>query len=76
MLQEESTELALAARKYIRVQNDENFDALTEEIADVEILIEQIKTAMLPEASYEVLKWKVYKLHRLNQRINEQKFES
>ena len=41
--QEEATELALAVRKHIRNNNNESFNNLIEEIADVEIMIEQIK---------------------------------
>ena len=48
MAQEEATELALACRKFIRVQNEKNFNNIAEEIADVEIMIYQIKL-MFPE---------------------------
>lgn len=43
MAQEEATELALAVRKYIRKDDDITFSQLVEEIADVEIMIEQIQ---------------------------------
>ncbi|AGO48371.1 nucleoside triphosphate pyrophosphohydrolase [Cellulophaga phage phi10:1] len=42
MAQEEATELALAVRKHIRNNNDASFSNLIEEIADTEIMIEQI----------------------------------
>lgn len=75
MLQEESTELALAVRKFIRVQNDEKFKDLASEIADVEIMIKQINI-MFPTINNIVKEQKTFKLERLNDRLNKLKYES
>lgn len=75
MLQEESTELALAARKFIRDPNNEKFKDLASEIADVEIMIKQIKI-MFPTINNIVEEQKVFKLKRLNDRLDNLKYES
>lgn len=74
MAQEEATELALACRKFIRVQNDINFDNLAEEIADVEIMIQQLKY-MFPDLERRSEGAKIGKIKRLEKRINENRFE-
>ena len=43
MAQEEATELALAIRKYIRNQSIDRYLKIGEEIADMEIMIDQLK---------------------------------
>jgi NTP pyrophosphatase (non-canonical NTP hydrolase) len=68
MAQEESTELALAIRKFIRQQNDEKFDDMIGEIADVEIMIEQLKL-MFPGIQEKVDPMKAFKINRLKERI-------
>jgi hypothetical protein len=68
MAQEESTELALAIRKFIRQQNDERFDDMVGEIADVEIMIEQLKL-MFPGIQEKVDPMKAFKINRLKERI-------
>ncbi len=73
MLQEESTELSLAARKLIRNKNPDTIYDLTSEIADVEIMIEQVKI-MFPEIVEEVSRVKDYKLQRLEQRLSKNIF--
>lgn len=71
MVEEEALELALAARKYIRKDNNANFSNLIEETADVEIMIEQLdlmfKTIKFREQVDEV---KTYKIIRLIERLN------
>jgi NTP pyrophosphatase (non-canonical NTP hydrolase) len=68
MLQEEATELSLAARKFIRNQGQEKFEDLCSEIADVQIMIEQV-FFMFPEAREKANKVKLQKLERLQKRI-------
>jgi len=68
MAQEEATELALAVRKFVRNTCDRTFHDLSNEIADVEIMIEQIKF-MYPKITEDIDKNKKYKLNRLNERI-------
>ena len=66
MAQEEATELALAIRRYNRLGHDAGIDNLLEEIADTEIMIEQLKL-MLPLCSvYKIKDIKKSKINRLN----------
>lgn len=74
MLQEEATELALAARKFIRVKDNEKFSQLCSEVADVEIMIEQFKF-MFSNAQKEIDFQKDFKLNRLSERLNKNQFE-
>jgi NTP pyrophosphatase (non-canonical NTP hydrolase) len=73
MLQEESTELALAVRKYIRKPNDRTFNDLASEIADVEIMIEQV-IVMFPVMINHINSEKQFKLTRLASRIEKKQF--
>ena len=70
MAQEEATELALAIRKHIRKNNDDTFEKMCEEIADVEIMIEQLKS-MFMSCSSSVELAKKFKLERLENRVAE-----
>jgi NTP pyrophosphatase (non-canonical NTP hydrolase) len=72
MLAEESTELALAVLKFMRKKNQKTMNNIFEEIADVEIMIEQI-CQILP-SYYEVLvpQYKKMKLERLERILNEE----
>ena len=74
MVTEEALELALAARKLQRVINEERFDHLMEEIADVEILIEQVKI-IFPNGVPVIEEHKVNKLIRLEKRLDNNSFE-
>ncbi|WP_343320261.1 hypothetical protein [Sphingobacterium multivorum] len=74
MLQEEATELALAARKQLRKNSEESLDHLAEEMADVSILMEQM-TLIFPNISGRVAKHRVEKLERLGKRIEADDFE-
>lgn len=74
MLQEEATELALAARKMIRNNNDESLEALSSEIADVYIMIEQMKQIFGNEFELMILKQRNLKIKRLEDRLNKNKF--
>ena len=70
MAQEEATELALAIRREIRNNDEKSFLELVDEIADVEIMIEQIKMIYeLTPLEYAVEERKEYKVNRLKQRI-------
>ena len=71
MAQEEATELALAIRGLIRGK-DGAMEALISEIADVEIMIEQIKY-MNPHCVQAVEVEKDFKLNRLEERLNDNK---
>jgi len=75
MAQEEATELALACRKFVRKPNDESFKALASEIADNEIMHEQIKE-MYPSIQEYIDSEKDFKLNRLSRRVFEGDFES
>ena len=72
MAQEEATELALAVRKHIRKGNEDTWLYMCYEIADVEIMIEQIKR-MIPSSVGAIEQAKSYKLERLEKRLNENK---
>lgn len=72
MAQEEATELALAIRKLIRGKENAMFE-LAGELADVEIMIEQIKY-MHPHISQAIETEKDFKLNRLNDRLNKHEF--
>ena len=77
MAQEEATELALAIRKQIRKNDDVSFSNLVEEIADVEIMIEQI-TLMHNDLGFRQMvdSQKSFKIKRLLKRLDEGSFES
>lgn len=68
MAQEETTELSLAIRKFYRNENEKTFDDMANEMADVEIMIEQIKF-MYPKIKPKIQEHKVFKLERLLKRI-------
>lgn len=74
MLMEESIELALALRKYLRKKDSLSLLHVGEEIADVEIMISQIKL-MNQGLSVEIEKCKLNKLERLERRINASDYE-
>ena len=74
MAQEEATELALAVRKHIRKNDEDSWLDMCYEIADVEIMIEQIKR-MFPSSISAIEQAKSYKLERLEKRLNENKYE-
>ena len=77
MAQEEATELALAVRKHIRKNDDVSFSNLVEEIADVEIMIEQI-VMMHNDFGFRQMvdAQKAFKISRLLKRMNENSFEA
>lgn len=74
MAQEESTELALAIRKFIRQDSEERLIDMCGEIADVEIMIEQIKY-MFPSAQSRIDDIKIFKINRLKGRLDKLQFE-
>lgn len=74
MLQEEATELALATRKFLRINDGKRLLDLVKEIADVEIMIEQFKL-MFPEAYKKVPAIKIEKIKRLSDRLDRNSFE-
>lgn len=65
---EELSELQKEICKALR--GNDNIDSLTEEIADVEIMIDQIKL-MYHITEMDVERWKRYKLSRLSMRLRE-----
>ncbi|AQW91315.1 hypothetical protein CMU89_16970 [Elizabethkingia anophelis] len=73
MLQEESTELALATRKYIRNPNEETLTALASEVADVKIMIEQL-AFMIPDIIILSNEWCKVKLERLGKILDENNY--
>lgn len=75
MLLEESLELALATRKFLRKGTQQSESDLAEGIADVEIMIEQIKEYAGPEFKKRVAYTKRSKLRRLQNRIKESKIK-
>ena len=68
MLQEETTELSLATRKFIRVPNEVTKLNMVNEIADVQIMIEQFMM-MHPETREKIEAKKSFKINRLYERI-------
>lgn len=66
---EEMSELIKELVKNIR--GEDNRDHIAEEIADVEIMLTQMK--LLHKCSQSVSEWKLRKLERLEDRINEEK---
>ena len=63
MLCEESNELALAVHHYLRGRTDRGH--IAEEIADVELMLEQIKALFGADFTDLVRKWRVTKRMRL-----------
>lgn len=77
MAQEEATELALAVRKFTRNSDEKSFNNLIEEIADVEIMIEQISMMNNSIEFRELVEQqKNFKLNRLNNRLQHKSFEA
>ncbi len=75
MAQEECTELALAIRKYIRKADDFTYSNMVEEIADVEVMIEQIKMMYRESGIEKAIEFeKIAKVHRLNDRLSKNAF--
>lgn len=69
MAQEEATELALAVRKMIKNPSAENQSAVAGEIADVEIMIEQLKVTY--DLTKEVGYIKRQKVRKLKKRLED-----
>lgn len=77
MAQEEATELALAVRKQIRYNTHESFLALCSEVADVEIMVEQMEMMMENEGFRSMVdEYKFIKIQRLKHRLNINKFNA
>lgn len=74
MAQEEATELALAVRKFIRRPTSDRLEDLAGEMADVELMISQLKM-MLPSTKQAVKRIKKEKLARLVDRLKTKSFE-
>ena len=70
---EELAELIVAINKYTRYPDEiETKQHVTEEIADVLIMIDQLKI-ILDIQDYEINCYRDYKLHRLERRMNNEK---
>lgn len=74
MAQEEAIELALACRRFIRQPTEERLHDLAGEIADVEIMIEQLKI-MQEKLPSMVKTIKALKLNRLEKRVKNNQYE-
>ena len=71
MLIEEMAELTQAISKYRRDNSKKNFDNIIEEIADVEVMLHQIKHLLGINPKY-VEQIKIEKVNRTKQRISEE----
>lgn len=71
ILYEEMSELTKAISKYRRDNSKKNFDNIIEEIADVEIMLQQIKHLLGINPKY-IEGIKEYKILRTKQRIDKQ----
>jgi len=69
MAQEEATELALAVRKFVRQPTRQRVTDLIEEMADVEIMQEQINV-MFPNFRKRIDSIKAIKLQKLSRKID------
>lgn len=69
MLLEESLELSLATRKFLREPKDKRLFDLGSEIADVLIMIEQF-IIISPEINQIIIEQKEFKLKRLKERLD------
>lgn len=75
MLIEEMAELTQAISKYRRDNSKKNFDNIIEEIADVEVMLHQIKHLLGINPKYvEIIKEQ--KVHRTAKRIEEYKIKN
>ena len=68
MAMEEMSELIKELSKNIR--GNKNRINIAEEIADVEIMLEQMK--IIFDISAETVRWKAYKMARLEERLNDE----
>lgn len=66
---EECAELIKAISKYLRTKNIKNLDNIIEEIADVEIMLEQLKTIHCIDGKVKMIK--EMKIQRTYNRIRE-----
>lgn len=73
MAQEEATELALAIRKFTRHFDQKTADSLCGEIADMEIMTEQMNF-MYPKFRKKIEEVKLIKLKRLRSRLDNNTF--
>ena len=73
-LREECKELQMAVRKYQEFPNSiRNLNHMAEEIADVQIMIDQVKENM--SLYDQVNDWTTFKFERIRKRIDEEKEE-
>ncbi|MDH5570394.1 MAG: hypothetical protein OEY89_01435 [Gammaproteobacteria bacterium] len=63
---EELAELQVVLAKFLNF--DEDLDAISEEVADVEIMTAQLK--MMFDFDKEVNEWKIHKIERMITRLN------
>ncbi len=73
MAQEEATELALAVRKFIRQPNKKRENDLAGELADNEIMNEQLNY-IFPNLRTQIDEIKLSKLNRLRKRLDNSQF--
>jgi NTP pyrophosphatase (non-canonical NTP hydrolase) len=67
-VQEEAAELIQAINKFCRCCDDDTYDKLCSEIADMEVMIEQIK--LIINENSRIQEFKEYKLNRLVKIVN------
>jgi len=61
----------LTTKAYNRPMHKGLVDHLLQEVADVEVMLDQIKL-LFPDGALRVHSWKIYKLARLDQRMSEE----
>lgn len=61
----------LTTKAYNRPMHKAIVDHLLQEVADVEVMLDQIKL-LFPDGATRVHSWKIYKLARLDQRMDEE----
>ena len=77
MAQEEATELALAVRKHTRKDSYQTYLDLVDEVADMEIMIEQLKEMNKGrDMSAEVARRVHFKVNRLKTRVEKSDFNA
>ena len=70
MLQEECIELALAIRKMQRGSSQKNFEAFIDEVADVQIMIEQVRSMGWDKQIDERVEYKINRLQKTMQKVS------
>lgn len=75
MINEEATELALAARKWLRDPSPKRLKEMSMEVADMGIMIKQY-SKMFPDQELVVNETIIEKIERLEMRLDKKDFEA